>query len=149
MRRSREEGNRAPDCITSAIYLFYPGGWIKLVYGTRTPRAVRARCAEKCAQSWPESADLPVMNDDSIRLGVDARVPRFSDVQKGNGTKRREKIASACSEVACQACYFVSFKIGEQFVVFFFRRNERRVKVSCLSFDKITTMIQTPLRNNT
>lgn len=42
MRRSREEGNRAPDCITSAIYLFYPGGWIKLVYGTRTPER-RAR----------------------------------------------------------------------------------------------------------
>lgn len=29
------ERGRQPDCITSAIYLFYPGGWIKLVYGIR------------------------------------------------------------------------------------------------------------------
>ena len=56
MHRSREEGNRAPDCITSAIYLFYPGGWIKLVYGVRT----RACCVyARRKPRFAQSADLP------------------------------------------------------------------------------------------
>ena len=57
MHRSREEGNRAPDCITSAIYLFYPGGWIKLVYGIRT----RACCVY--ARRKPHKARICPRNE--------------------------------------------------------------------------------------
>lgn len=92
MRRSREEGNRAPYCITSAIYLFYPGGWIKLVYGTRTPRGVRTLRRKVCTElarkrgfARNEWRQRPTWRRWRSRS-------RFSGEQKGNGTTRREKM---------------------------------------------------------